>query len=143
MRSAGWAASCQAGVFAAYAGEGGATRVHQRLFLAGAAASAERRQRCGVPEEAATFRTKPQLSLELLIEQVCKGSLPARWVSCDEGYGRSTSKTGLQPRAWATWRRCRSTRGSGRSGRPRTQCRQLTLQDLRRRHQSGHDRMAG
>ncbi len=77
----------------AYAGEGGATLVHRRLFLTeawgGDEAYAERRQRCGVPEEAATFRTKPQLALELLRELVADGSLPARWVSCDEGYGRS------------------------------------------------------
>ena len=49
----------------------------------------ERRQRCGVPAEATAFRTKPQLALEMLAELVAEGSLPARWVSCDEGYGRS------------------------------------------------------
>ena len=89
----GQVANCQAGVFVAYAGEGGATLVHRRLFLteawAGDEAYAERRRRCGVPEEAASFRTKPQLALELLRELVAEGSLPARWVSCDEGYGRS------------------------------------------------------
>ncbi len=77
----------------AYAGEGGATLVHRRLFLTeawvGDKAYAERRQHCGVPTEAATFRTKPQLALEMLTELVAEGTLPARWVSCDEGYGRS------------------------------------------------------
>ena len=66
LRSAGWLADCQAGVFVVYAGEGGATLVHRRLFLteawAGDAAYAERRCRCGVPEEATAFRTKPQLA---------------------------------------------------------------------------------
>ena len=85
--------NCQAGVFVAYAGTGGATLVHRRLFLTeawtGDEAYAERRQRCGVPEEALAFRTKPQLALELLAELVADGALPARWVSCDEGYGRS------------------------------------------------------
>ena len=85
--------NCQAGVFVAYAGTGGATLVHRRLFLTeawtGDAAYAERRQRCGVPAEATDFRTKPQLALELLGELVADGSLPARWVVCDEGYGRS------------------------------------------------------
>ncbi len=85
--------NCQAGVFVAYAGEGGATLVHRRLFLteawAGDEAYAERRQRCGVPEAAAVFRTQPQLALEMLTELVAEGTLPARWVSCDEGYGRS------------------------------------------------------
>ena len=42
-----------------------------------------------MPEEALAFRTKPQLALEMLAELVAEGSLPARWVSCDEGYGRS------------------------------------------------------
>ena len=50
----------------AYAGAGGATLVHRRLFPAeawtGDEAHAERRQRCGVPEEALAFRTKPQLA---------------------------------------------------------------------------------
>lgn len=45
----------------AYAGEGGATLVHQRLFLTeawvGDEVYAEQRQRCGVPAEIATFRT--------------------------------------------------------------------------------------
>ena len=85
--------NCQAGVFVAYAGTGGATLVHRRLFLTeawtGDAAYAERRQRCGVPAEATDFRTKPQLALEMLSELVADGSLPARWVVCDEGYGRS------------------------------------------------------
>ncbi len=85
--------NCQAGVFVAYAGRGGVTLVHRRLFLTeawtGDAAYAERRRRCGVPEAAMAFRTKPQLALELLTELVAAGSLPARWVVCDEGYGRS------------------------------------------------------
>ncbi len=76
----------------AYAGEGGATLVHRRLFLTeawvGDEAYAERRQRCGVPADA-PFQTKPQLALEMLTELVDEGTLPARWVSCDEGYGRS------------------------------------------------------
>ena len=80
-------------MFVAYAREGGATLVHRRLFLteawAGDEAYAARRQRCGVPEEAAVFRTKPQLAPEMLTELVAEGSLPARWVVCDEGYGRS------------------------------------------------------
>jgi len=88
----GQVAHCQAGVFVAYAGKGGATLVHRRLFLTeawvGDEAYAERRQRCGVPAEA-TFQTKPQLALEMLTELVAEGTLPARWVSCDEGYGRS------------------------------------------------------
>ena len=55
LRSAGWVANCQAGVFPAEA-------------WTGDEAHAERRQRCGVPEEALAFRAKPQLALELLAE---------------------------------------------------------------------------
>jgi SRSO17 transposase len=88
----GQVANCQAGVFVAYTGQGGTTLVHRRLFLTeawvGDEAYAARRQRCGVPEDA-TFRTQPQLALGMLTELVADGSLPARWVSCDEGYGRS------------------------------------------------------
>ncbi len=88
----GKVANGQAGVFVAYAGQGGTTLVHRRLFLTeawvGDEAYAERRQRCGVPVEA-TFRTKPQLALGMLAELVAASSLPARWVSCDEGYGQS------------------------------------------------------
>ncbi len=82
----GKVANCQAGVFVAYAGQGGTTLVHRRLFLTEAYAA--RRQRCGVPEDA-TFRTKPQLALGMLAELVAAGSLPTRWVSCNEGYGWS------------------------------------------------------
>ncbi len=42
-----------------------------------------------MPEAATAFRTKPQLALELLTDLVAAGSRPARWVVCDEGYGRS------------------------------------------------------
>ena len=67
----------------------------------------------GVPEEAATFHTKSQLALELLTELMAEGLLPARWVTCDEGYGLSNSWTGWPRWIWATCRECRSTRGSG------------------------------
>ncbi len=53
----GQVANCQAGVFVAYAGEGGLPRVHRRLFLT----------------EAASFRTKPQLALAMLTELVAGG----------------------------------------------------------------------
>lgn len=88
----GKVANCQAGMFVAYAGAGGATRVHRRLFL-----------------------TQSQLALGLLTKPVTDGLLPVRWVVFDEGYGRSVSWTGCWP--WAAWRRHRSTRGSGRHDR--------------------------
>ena len=60
--------NCQAGVFVAYAGEGGATLVYRWLFLteawAGNAAYAERCRHCGVPAAATDFRTQLQLVLK-------------------------------------------------------------------------------
>ena len=101
----GWlgkVANCQVGVFVVYAGQDGTTLVRRRLFLTeawgGDEAYAERRQRCGVPAEA-TFQTKPQLALGMLTELVAAGSLPARWVVCDEGYDRLVDFLD-----WATWR---------------------------------------
>ena len=119
--------NCQAGVFVAYAGTGGATLVHRRLFLTeawtGDAAYAERRRRCGVPAEATDFRTKPQLALEMLGELVADGSLPARWGGLRRGLRPvgGTSWTGWPRWAWATWRKCRPTRGSGWNA-PRPWC---------------------
>ena len=69
----GQVTNCRAGVFVTYAKDSGATLVYRRQFLT----------------EAATFRTKPQLALKMLTELVAEGSLPARWVTCDEGYGQS------------------------------------------------------
>ena len=47
-----------------------------------------RRQAVGVPE-AVTFRTKPQIAIDLLDRTVADGVRP-RWISADEGYGRSS-----------------------------------------------------
>lgn len=35
------------------------------------------------------FRTKPQLALDMLTTLVAEGSLPLRWVTCDEGFSVS------------------------------------------------------
>ena len=85
-------ANCQAAVFAAYLGCGAAALVDRRLYLnrewVAGASHAARRQRTGVPEGTA-FRTKPQLALEMLTGLVAEGTLPVRWVTCDEGFGGS------------------------------------------------------
>ena len=51
-------------------------------------AHAERRQACGVPEDL-TFKTKPEIGLELLQKAVKRGNLPFPWVAADELYGDS------------------------------------------------------
>ena len=85
-------ANCQAAVFAAYLGRGAAALVDRRLYLSQAWVSgsshADRRRRTGVPADT-SFRTKPELALEMLTALVAEGSLPLRWVTCDEGFSVS------------------------------------------------------
>ena len=58
-----------------------------------------------MPEEAATFRTKSQLALEILTELVAESSLSACRVTGDKDYGRLTFWTGWPRWGWATWRK--------------------------------------
>ena len=85
-------ANCQAAVFAAYLGCGAAALVDRRLYLNQAwvsgASHAVRRRRTGVPADT-PFRSKPQLALDMLTALVAEGSLPQRWVTCDEGFSLS------------------------------------------------------
>ena len=76
-------ANCQAAVYAAYLGRGGAALVDRRLYL-----NREWVSGTGVPEGTA-FRTKPQLALDMLARQMAEGALPVRRVTCDEGFGNS------------------------------------------------------
>lgn len=88
----GKTANCQAGVFLAYASSQGYTLIHRRLYMPRewlhAPSHAERRTKCGVPEDLA-FQTKPELGLAMLREVAQAGSLPYRWLTCDEDYGKS------------------------------------------------------
>ena len=85
-------ANCQAGVFLGYASDHGATLVHRGLYLPAEwvadPAWATRRARCGVPA-ARSFRTRPQIGVEMIAEVLQAGSLPVRWVTCDEAFGQS------------------------------------------------------
>ncbi len=83
--------NCQAGVFVAYAGDGGATLLDRRLYLPEkwfAAGSGERWARCGIPEQT-QFRTKPELAWEMIEAVQNRGVVPFSWVLCDEAYGDS------------------------------------------------------
>ena len=88
----GKVANCQAGVFVGYASAKGYTLLHRALYLPQDwlmdPAYAERRQQCGVPEGLA-FQTKPELGLGMLRAILAAGTLPGRWLACDEGFGRS------------------------------------------------------
>jgi len=87
-------ANCQAGVFLGYASRQGYTLLDRRLYLpqewVEAEAYAPRRRRGGVPA-AIPFKTKPTLGGEMIQAVHEAGTLRARWVACDEAFGRDTS----------------------------------------------------
>lgn len=83
--------NCQAGVFLGYAGRQGYTLLDRRLYLPAAwfgEEYADRRWACRIPR-GTPFRTKHDLAGDLVEAAVAAGTLRARWVACDEGYGDS------------------------------------------------------
>lgn len=90
----GKTANCQVGVFLSYASQHGYTLINRRLYLPQEWVEepkyAERRIKCGVPEDV-TFKTQPTLALEMVQEVAKDGSLPFRWLTCDEAFGRDTA----------------------------------------------------
>jgi SRSO17 transposase len=87
----GKVANCQAGVFVAYASQHGYALLDRRLYLPEVwftDAYAERRKACGVPDDV-TFATKSELGWAMIAAVVQSGTLPCRWVSCDEGFGKN------------------------------------------------------
>ena len=87
-------ANCQAGVFLGYASRQGYALLDRRLYLPQEwvedAAYAERRRRCGVPA-GTPFKTKPTLGGEMIQAVHRANTLRARWVTCDEAFGRATA----------------------------------------------------
>lgn len=87
-------ANCQAGVFLGYAGRKGYTLLDRRLYLPREWVEddthAERRKKCGVPEDIA-FQTKPQLGWQMLAAVHETDTLRGRWLACDEAFGRDTA----------------------------------------------------
>jgi SRSO17 transposase len=89
--SVGKVANSQNGVYLGYASRKGYSIVAGRLFVLAQwfdDEHAEKRRACGVPEDL-TFKTKPQIALDLLQEALDRGGLPFRWVAADELYGDS------------------------------------------------------
>ncbi len=86
-------ANCQAGVFLGYASHLGYTLVDRRLYLpiewVEEETFDERRKKCGVPSDIG-FRTKPELGWEMIRAVIDDQQLRARWVACDEAFGRDT-----------------------------------------------------
>jgi SRSO17 transposase len=90
--------NCQAGVFVAYASEEGHALLDRRLFLPEKwfdKEHEERREKCRIPE-GTTFKTKPQLALEMILALHREGLFDARWVTGDDFFGRNpTFRDGL------------------------------------------------
>jgi SRSO17 transposase len=87
----GKVANCQAGVFLAYASHQGYTLLDRRLYLPKEwledEAYQERREACGVPEGFG-FKSKNELTLEMVKQVHEAGSLSYQWLTCDESFGR-------------------------------------------------------
>lgn len=83
--------NCQVGVFAAYASPHGYALLDKRLFLPERWFSAEyreKREKCEVPGEV-SFKTKPQLAVEMLQEVAKSEVLPFKYILADSIYGNS------------------------------------------------------
>lgn len=87
----GKVANSQNGVYLGYVSRKGYSLVAGQLYMLEAwfdAAHAEKRRQCGVPADL-TYKTKPELGLELLQAAVKRDQLPFCWVAADELYGDS------------------------------------------------------
>jgi SRSO17 transposase len=82
--------NCQAGVYLGYASRRGYTLLDRRLYLPKewfTAAYRDRWQACAIPAQT-TFQTKAQFAAALVAAARRDGDLRARWLTCDEWYGR-------------------------------------------------------
>ncbi|MDO8724107.1 MAG: IS701 family transposase [Syntrophales bacterium] len=83
--------NCQVGVYAAYASRHGYGFLDSRLFVPEkwfGEDYAERRDKCRLPKDL-SFRTKPQLAVEMLGKIVREGVIPFRYLAADSIYGSS------------------------------------------------------
>ena len=79
--------NCQVGVFASLGHGDRAALIQARLYLPKEwTLSNKRCRKAGVPESARSFRTKPELALEM-VESVRSKGVRFRWVAADGGYG--------------------------------------------------------
>jgi len=81
----------QVGVYAAYASRHGYALLDNRLFIPEkwfGEDYAERRVKCMLSDDV-SFKTKPQLAVEILEKIVEKGVIPFRYVAADSIYGNS------------------------------------------------------
>ncbi len=83
--------NCQVGVFAGYVSEHGYALIDKRLFIPKkwfTDGYRIRRQKCKIPQDA-IFRTKPELSVEMLNAVSQDNMLPFKYVLADSVYGVS------------------------------------------------------
>ncbi len=79
-------ANCQIGVFLGYASSKGHVGLDRTLFVPREwTEDTKRREKAGVPE-GLTYRTKPELALEM-VQRALDAGVPAAWVVGDEVYG--------------------------------------------------------
>ena len=84
--TAGKVENCQVGVFLTYFAPGGRTFLDRRLYLPQEwSTDQERRDEARVPTDV-TFKTKPELAVEMLEHAWAQG-VPMAWVTGDEVYG--------------------------------------------------------
>lgn len=83
--------NCQVGVFAAYASRHGYCMLDSRLFIPQKWFGddyTDRRRKCRLPDDL-SFKTKPQLAMELLEAIDQEQAIPFRYVAADSLYGNS------------------------------------------------------
>lgn len=88
----GKTANCQAGVYLGYSSHKGYTLLDRRLYMPECWFTPEyaaRRYHCRVPATLA-FHTKNELAWQMLDELYQAKTLPARWITMDEAFGKDT-----------------------------------------------------
>lgn len=83
--------NCQSGVFIGYSSPKGYVLLDRRLFLPEkwfAKDYEERWSKCKIPDDI-TFRTKPQLAVEMVNRIYASDHFPAKWITCDTIFGNS------------------------------------------------------
>jgi len=83
--------NCQSGVFIGYSSPKGYALLDRQVFLPEIWFTKdyeERREKCKIPDDI-TFRTKPQLAVEMINRIYASDLFPAKWITCDTIFGNS------------------------------------------------------
>ncbi len=81
--------NCQVGVYCSLVNETNATIINERLFLPEKwTKDVERCQQAGIPDEFISFKTKPELALEMLKQDIERG-VKFDWIGGDGLYGHN------------------------------------------------------